>query len=112
MIDHIAFLLCVIIISLVLYYSYFYQQSFSDCKEKSVSLIMMLTIYFSILFLLYISFVIFDIGSIKEAFFKNGSDEIVLILSTINIVVYLLFPIIYFSIQVLEEQNLSKNILS
>ena len=107
MIDEIAIFLCFFTIPVVLYNSYMSQQSFSDTKDKSICLILMMTIYLSLLFILYILFVVFDISSIKSSYFKNEIQVIVIILSIINIVVYLLFPLAYFIIQVLEEKKLS-----
>ena len=107
MFEVIAFLVCIVFIPIIFYKTTQTQENFSERKEKSFTLIAIASIYLIFLILLYIAFVVFDINSIKNSYFKHGSEVIVFILSTINIIVYLIFPLAYFSIQVMEEHKKS-----
>ncbi len=108
MFEVIGILVCVFVIPIILYKTTQLQEKFSDRNERSFSLVTVASIYLVFLVLLYISFVIFDINSIKNSYFKQGTDIIIFILSTINIIVYLIFPLAYFFIQVTEEHKKSK----
>jgi hypothetical protein len=108
MIEHLAIVLALASIPLILYKTAEATNTFFEKKETPASVVILSAVYLIFLTFLYIFFFVFDIHSIKQSYFKGGDEIIVFFLSTINILVYLVFPLVYFIIQVQEEKSKSK----
>ncbi len=95
-----------------LFFSYFYQKSFSSLNKTSKVLITSLAFILLSVIMLFILFYI-DITSIHLSLFKNRNTFPLIFLSTVNIIFYIIIPFLYFHFQnntnSSEEGNFSFN---
>ena len=83
---------------LIVFFSYFYQKSFSTLNKTSNILITSLAFILLSVFLLFALFY-FDINSIHSNFFKNKINYPLFFLVAVNTIFYVIIPFCYFLFQ-------------